>query len=71
MKITKAKELRMLDYNKPNNPILKLGTELKREFSTKESRIIWESLKEVFNIPSHQKNENQNDPEILPPNQNG
>ena len=66
------KELKKLDSRKPNNPIKKWGTELNKEFSTEEYQMAERLLKKMFNIPSHQGNANQNNPEILPPtNQNG
>jgi hypothetical protein len=39
------KELKKLDSREPNNPILKWGTELNREFSTEETRISKKHLK--------------------------
>ena len=39
------KELNKLDSRKPNNPIKKLGTELNKEFSSKESRMAEKHLK--------------------------
>jgi hypothetical protein len=51
------KELKKLDSRESNNPIEKWNTELNKEFSTKEAP------KEMFNIFSHQKSANQNNPE--------
>ena len=58
------KELKELDIKIPNNPILKLGTDLNREFSAEESQMTERYLKGLLNILNHQGNENQNDSEI-------
>jgi hypothetical protein len=50
------KELKKLD---PNDLIKKWGTELNREFSTEESQIAQEALKEILKFLSHQRNTNQ------------
>ena len=64
------KELKKVDSLEPNNPIKKWGTELNKEFSTEEYRVAEKHLKkEMFNILSHQINENQNNTEILPSHQ--
>jgi hypothetical protein len=66
------KELKKVDYIKPNNPIKKCGTELNKEFSPKEYRMAEKHLKKMFSILNHQGNANQNNPEITPhTSQNG
>jgi hypothetical protein len=60
------KELKKVDSWEPNNPITKWGTELNREFSTEEYQMAEKHLKKMFNILSHQRNANQNNPEIPP-----
>jgi hypothetical protein len=55
-----------MDSRKSNNPLLKWGTMLNKEFSTEEYRMAEKPLKKMFNILNHQGNTNQNNPEILP-----
>jgi hypothetical protein len=54
-------EFKKLESFKPNTAIKNWATELNRGISNGQ-----EALKEMFNILSHQRNANQNDPEILP-----
>jgi hypothetical protein len=56
-----------MDSRKSNNPVKKWGTELNKEFSTEEYQRAEKYLKKKINILNHQGNENQNNPEILPP----
>jgi hypothetical protein len=66
------KELKKVDSRKPNNPIKKWGTELNKELSTEEYRMAEKHLKKMFSILNHQRNANQNNPEIPPhTSQNG
>jgi hypothetical protein len=65
-------ELKKLDSRETNNPILKWGIELNKEFSTEEYCMAEKHLKIMFNILNHQGNANQNNPEIPPhTSQNG
>ena len=41
------KKLKKLDANKPNNPIKKWNTELNREFSREESKVVEKYLKRM------------------------
>jgi hypothetical protein len=59
-----CKELKKLDNNKSNNPILKWGTELNRILNRGISNV-WEELKEMFNILIYQGYTIQNNTEIL------
>jgi hypothetical protein len=66
------KELKKVDSIKSNNPINKWGSELKKEFSPEEYQMAEKHLKKMFSILNHQRNANQNSPEIPPhTNQNG
>jgi hypothetical protein len=56
------KELKMLDSRKTNNPILKWGIEINKEFSTKESQMDEKYLKKCS--ASLVIRAMQNDPEI-------
>jgi hypothetical protein len=58
------KELKKLDANNPNSPILKWGTELNREFSTEESQMANKHLKKC-STSLHQGNTNQNNSDTL------
>jgi len=60
-----CKELTKLDNREPNNPFKKWGTELNKTFSAEDYRMAKRAPKEMFNILSHQGNENKNNPEIL------
>jgi hypothetical protein len=42
------KELKKLDSRKSNNPIIKWGIELNKEFSTKEYLMAWKHLKKIL-----------------------
>jgi hypothetical protein len=65
------KDLKKLDSRNSNNPIKKWDSELNKEFSPEEYRMIEKHLK-MFNILNHQGNANQNNPEIPPhTSQNG
>jgi hypothetical protein len=58
-------ELKRVDSRKSNNPLKRLGSELNKEFSPEEYRVAEKHLKKkVFNILNHQRNANQNNPEI-------
>jgi hypothetical protein len=58
------KELKKLDSRNSNNPIKKWSTELNKEFSSEEYRRAEKLLKKMFDILNHQRNANQNNPEI-------
>ena len=61
-----------MDFRKSNNTIKKFGTELNKEFSPEEYRMVKKHLKKMFNILNHQGNAKQNNPEIPPhTSQNG
>ena len=66
------KELKKVDSRKSNNPIKKWGSELNKEFSREEYQMAEKNLKKMFSILNHQRNANQNYPEIpLHTSQNG
>ena len=48
-----------MDIKKTNYP-LKMGYTSKQIILKRENSYGWETLKEMFNVPSHQGNENQN-----------
>ena len=58
------KELKRVDSRKSNNPLKRWGSELNKEFSPEEYRMAEKHLKKMFNILNHQRNANQNNPEI-------
>jgi hypothetical protein len=43
-----------------------MGTELNKEFSTDKYQMAEKHLKKMLNILNHQRNANQNNPEIPP-----
>ena len=64
-----SKELKKLDSRESNNPIQNWA---KQRILNPGISNGWEAPKEMLNIPSHQGNANQNNPEILPhTSQNG
>jgi hypothetical protein len=66
------KEVKKLDFRKPNNHVKKWGTELNNEFSTEEYQMAEKHLKKMFNILNHQGNASQNNPKVPPhTSQNG
>jgi hypothetical protein len=66
------KELKKLDSRNSNNPIKKMGYRAKQRFLTWGIPNGWEALEKMFNILNHQRNANQNNPEIPPhTSQNG
>jgi hypothetical protein len=67
------KELKKLTSQKnPNNPIKKLDCRTKQRIHNRGISNGQGTLKEMFQILSHQRNANQNNPEIPPhTNQNG
>jgi hypothetical protein len=55
-----SKKLKMFTYVKKK----RWGSELNKEFSPEEYRKAEKHLKKMFNILNHQRNANQNNPEI-------
>ena len=58
------KELKWMDSRKSNNPLKRWGSELNKEFSPRNTERLRNTPEKMFNILNHQRNANQNNPEI-------